>query len=96
MPNRSLQVKADRASRQRMELGRLEGSKACFIGGKPMVPDYDPKMVRRFATVAPETKPSNLRASDSARVAYLKGLIHRGRTPKRLLQRGLLADQGVW
>lgn len=94
--NRSLQAKHERAIQQKRELGYLEGSKACFIQGKPAVPAYDPSMVKRIAPSHPEIKsPTRVQGSDGARVAFLKGMIYRGRQPKRRLVRGLLVDQGV-
>lgn len=96
MANRALAAKAERADRQRREAGYLEGSKACFLTGKPVVPAYDPKMVKRIAPSHPELKvATKVTPSDSARVAFLKGMIYRGRSPKRRLVRGLLVEQGV-
>ncbi|MGE0677785.1 hypothetical protein [Pseudolabrys sp.] len=50
MANRSMEAKASRARRQRIDAANHEMLKPAYRTGKPVVPSYDLSMVKRYPT----------------------------------------------
>lgn len=58
MANRSMESKVKKARDQRVALAMFEGNKSCYLfARKPIIPAYDPAMVKRYETPAKSTKP---------------------------------------